>query len=62
MWMGAVRMSPNSFLQKHSFLLQDLNWLTWVDYLLIVMIVSAIWTLILTAPIHCKGSIDEQIM
>ncbi len=62
MWMGAVRMSPNSFLQKHSFLLQDLNWLTWIDYLLIVMIVSAIWTLILTAPIHCKGSIEEQIM
>ncbi len=62
MWMGAVRMSPNSFLQKHIFFLQDLNWLTWVDYLLIVMIVSAIWTLILTAPIHCKGSIDEQIM
>ncbi len=61
-WMGANRMSPNSFLQKHSFLLQGLNWLTGVDYLWIDMIISAIWTLILMAPIHYKGSIGEQMM
>ncbi len=25
-------------------------------------VLSAVWTLILTAPIHCKGFIDEQVM
>ncbi len=25
------------------------------------MFLSAVWTLILTAPIHCRGSIGEQI-
>ncbi len=34
-----------------------------VDYLwIIVMFLSAVWTLILTAPIHCRGSIGEQVM
>ncbi len=34
-----------------------------VDYLWItVMFLSAVWTLILTAPIHCRGSIGEQEM
>ncbi len=34
-----------------------------MDYLwIIVMFLSAVWTLILTAPIHCRGSIDEQVM
>ncbi len=35
-----------------------------VDYLLwiIVMFLSAVWTLILTAPIHCIGSIAEQVI
>ncbi len=34
-----------------------------VDYLrIIVMYLSAVWTLILTAPIHCRGSIGEQVM
>ncbi len=34
-----------------------------VDYLrIIVMFLSAVWTLILTAPIHCRGSTGEQIM
>ncbi len=28
----------------------------------IVMFLSAVWTLILTAPIHCRASIDEQVM
>ncbi len=28
----------------------------------IVMFLSAVWTLILTAPIHCRGSIVEQVM
>ncbi len=29
---------------------------------LIVMFLSAVWTLILMAPIHCRGSIGEQVM
>ncbi len=34
-----------------------------VDYLwIIVMFLSDVWTLILTAPIHCRGSIGEQVM
>ncbi len=34
-----------------------------VDYLyIIVMFVSSVWVLILTAPIHCRGSIFEQAM
>ncbi len=32
-----------------------------VDYLWIIVI-SAVWTLILTAPIHCRGSIGEQVI
>ncbi len=34
-----------------------------VDYLwIIVTFLSAVWILILTAPIHCRGSISEQVM
>ncbi len=34
-----------------------------VDYWwIIVMFLSAVWTLILMAPIHCRGSISEQVM
>ncbi len=34
-----------------------------VDYLwIIVMFLSAVWILILTAPIHSRGSIGEQVM
>ncbi len=34
-----------------------------MDYLwVIVMFLSAVWTLILTAPIHCRGSTGEQVM
>ncbi len=29
---------------------------------IIVMFLSAVWALILTAPIHCRGSIGEQVM
>ncbi len=29
---------------------------------IIVMFLSAVWTLILTAPIHCRGPIGEQVM
>ncbi len=34
-----------------------------MNYLwIIVIFLSAVWTLILTAPIHCRGSIAEQMM
>ncbi len=38
-----------------------INWQTVVVWI-IVMFLSAVWTLILTAPIHCRGSIGEQEM
>ncbi len=40
---------------------QDVNWWTGVVWI-IVMFLSAVWTLILTAPIHCRASIDETLM
>ncbi len=40
---------------------QDINRWTGVVWI-IVMFLSAVWTLILTAPIHYRGSIDEQAM
>ncbi len=40
---------------------QDINRWTGVLWI-IVMSLSDVWTLILTAPIHCSGSIDEEVM
>ncbi len=37
---------------------RDVNWWTGVVWI-IVMFLSAVWTLILTAPIHCRASIGE---
>ncbi len=39
----------------------DVNWWTGVVWI-IVMFLSAVWTLILTAPIHCRGSIAETFL
>ncbi len=50
---------------KQLFASLFVNLMDWsgVDYLwIIVMFLSAVWTLILTAPIHCRGSIGEQVM
>ncbi len=45
------------------FASQDFNLWTGLDYLcIIVMFLSAVWTLILTAPIHCRASIAETVM
>ncbi len=43
------------------FTSQDINWWTGVVWI-IVMFLSAVLTLILTAPIHCRASIGEQKM
>ncbi len=43
---------------KHA---EDINWWTGVVWI-IVMFLSADWTLLLTAPIHYKGAIGEQVM
>ncbi len=59
-----ITMSWLSFFLQKSFYLshQLLDWSS-VDYLWInVMFLSAVWTLILTAPIHCRASIAEQVM
>ncbi len=37
------------------------NWWTGAVWIT-VMFLSAVWTLILTAPIHYRGSIGEQVM
>ncbi len=50
-------------LQTHVFASQDVNWRAEMDYLwIIVMFLSTVWTVILTAPIHCRGPIGEQVI
>ncbi len=45
----------------HLFTSQDINWWTGVMWI-IVMFLSAVWTLILTAPIHCRWwKVNESI-
>ncbi len=43
------------------FASQDINTLTGFVWI-ILMFLSAVWTLILTAPIHCRASIAEEVM
>ncbi len=40
---------------------QDINWWAGVVWI-IVMFISTVCTLILTAPIHCRGSIGKQVL
>ncbi len=40
---------------------RNIHWFTEVVWI-IVMFLSAVWTLILTAPIHCRAPIDEQMI
>ncbi len=42
------------------FTYQNIKWWTWVMWI-IAMFLSVVWTLILMAPIHCKGFIGEQL-
>ncbi len=42
------------------FTTQDVNW--WTEEVSITCVIFISWTLILTAPIHCRGSIGEQVM
>ncbi len=39
-----------------------MDWSRVDDLWIIVMFLSVVWTLILTAPIHCRGSTGEQVM
>ncbi len=39
-----------------------MDWSGVDDLSIIVMFLSAVWTLILTAPIHCRASVCEQVM
>ncbi len=48
----------SSDLEKCSITSLAHQWIQWN----IVMFLSAVWTLILTAPIHCRASIGEQMM
>ncbi len=48
-------------MNTHLFTLQDINWWSHVDYLwIIVMILSAVRTLNLMAPIHCKDPLMSK--
>ncbi len=49
------------FLQTQIFTSHGINWWTGVVWI-IVMFLSAVWTLILTAPIPCRWCIGEQVM
>ncbi len=54
---GSVIMD-SYFSWKQLFTSQDINW--WTGVVWIIVFLSAVWTLILTAPIHCRASIAEQ--
>ncbi len=47
----------NMQLSLHKMLIDGLKSVVWI-----IMFLSAVWTLILMAPIHCRGSIGEQVM
>ncbi len=49
-------------LQTHSFSLHKVLFDGLDSCGLLVMLLSAVWTLVLTAPIHCRASIGEQVM
>ncbi len=52
--------SYTSSVWLHKTLTDGLEWRgLLVDY---CDVLSAVWTLILMAPIHCRGSTDEQVM
>ncbi len=43
------------------FTSHDSNLMDWSHLWIIVMLLSAVWSLILMAPIHCSGSTGEQV-
>ncbi len=60
-WMGAVRVRVKAA-DKNKKTSQKFQ-KTLIDKLVLWIIglfLSAVWTLILTVPIHCRGSIGEQ--
>ncbi len=70
-WSDVMASSSNILLKdlfltnSQLFTSQDINWWTgvvWISCGLLWFFLSAVWTLILTAPIHCRGSTGEQIL
>ncbi len=73
-WMGAVRMNGLKLKHLNDGFVSYKHWAfhftrcslmdrSHVGYLsIIVMFLSAVWTLILTAPIHCRWFVGEQVM
>ncbi len=52
----------NTQLSLHTALIDGMEW-SGVDYLWIsVMFLSAVWTFIMTVPIHWRGSIAAHVM
>ncbi len=61
-WSEVKNISMELFLTNSLlFTFQYIKWWTGVVWI-IVMLLSAVWTLILTAPIHCRWFIGEQVM
>ncbi len=58
-WLWTRILVKNISMDLYFVCSQDVNWWTGVVWI-IVMFLSAVWTLILTAPIHCRASIVEQ--
>ncbi len=63
LWIMDILARSKTFkiLHKQLFTSQEVNWCTGVVWI-IVMFLSSVWTLILTAPIHCRASTDKQVM
>uniref|UniRef100_A0A673GAS9 Uncharacterized protein n=1 Tax=Sinocyclocheilus rhinocerous TaxID=307959 RepID=A0A673GAS9_9TELE len=58
LWICFLQTCSFSFYKTLIDVLELCGLLVWI----IVMFFSAVWTLILTAPIHCRGSICEQFI
>ncbi len=52
----------SSFKQCYFLFITNMLLSTLQDVWITCEFVSAVWTLVLTAPIHCRGFIDEQAM
>ncbi len=52
-WSDRLKLKHLEFVSKNTqfFTSQDINW--WAE---------VVWTLIMMAPFHCRGSISEQVM
>ncbi len=63
LWIMDLCMSRTILFITNTQLFTSQGVIWWTGFMwIIVMFLSAVWTLILTAPIHCRGSTGEQVM